>query len=167
MDILLLILCGVCLLLGLIGCILPILPGPPIAYGGMVLLYFTSLPPFTLWQLAIWLALVILVQILDYFIPVWGARRMGGSSWAVRGSIAGTLIGLFVFPPWGILIGPLVGAIGGELLGGNGLSRSIRAGIGVFIGFLLGTVSKFILCGWFIYIYLQTIFGNLSLSLPA
>ncbi|MCC8187628.1 MAG: DUF456 domain-containing protein [Bacteroides sp.] len=161
MDILLMILCGVCLLLGLVGCLLPILPGPPFAYIGMVFLYFTTPPPFTVWQLTGWLALVVLVQIVDYFIPIWGARRLGGSSWAVRGSIAGTIAGLFVFPPWGLLLGPLVGATAGELLGGRGLKHSIRAGLGVFVGFIAGTVCKFMLCGWFIYLYLQTIFGNL------
>ncbi len=160
MDLFLIILCGACLLLGLVGCLLPILPGPPLAYGGMVLLYFITPPPFTVWHLTGWLALVVLVQILDHFIPIWGARRLGGSSWAVRGSIAGTVAGLFVLPPWGLLLGPLVGAIAGELLGGNGPGRSVRAGLGVFIGFLLGTVCKFMLCGWFIYIYMQTIFGH-------
>lgn len=99
MDILLIILGILCLLAGLAGCILPALPGPPLAYGGMLLLHFTDRVQFGTTQLVVWLVLVIVVQVLDYFVPLLGAKYSGGSRWGERGCLAGTIAGLF-FMPW-------------------------------------------------------------------
>ena len=104
MDILLIILGILCLLAGLAGCILPALPGPPLAYGGMLLLHFTDRVQFGTTQLVVWLVLVVVVQVLDYFVPLLGAKYSGGSRWGERGCLAGTLVGLFFrsppFRPW-------------------------------------------------------------------
>ena len=100
MDILLIILGILCLLAGLAGCILPALPGPPLAYGGMLLLHFTDRVQFGTTQLVVWLVLVVVVQVLDYFVPLLGAKYSGGSRWGERGCLAGTLVGLFFSPPF-------------------------------------------------------------------
>ena len=115
MDILLIIIGSICLLAGLIGCIVPMLPGPPIAYMALVLLHFTDKVQFTITQLLLWLLLVIVIQVLDYFIPMFGVKRFGGTSWGNWGCIIGTFTGLFLFPPWGVIIGPFAGAFIGEL----------------------------------------------------
>ena len=149
-DILLIILGSLCLLIGLAGCILPALPGPPLAYAGMLLLHFTERTQFTTVELIVWLVLVIIVQILDYFVPLLGAKYSGGSRWGERGCLAGTLVGLF-FMPWGIILGPFLGAVIGELLGGRETKDALRSGLGSLLGFLLGTFVKCALCGYFIW----------------
>lgn len=151
MDIVWIVLGALCLLVGLAGCFLPALPGPPLAYVGMLLLHITERVQFTVSQLVVWAILVIVVQVLDYFTPLIGTKYGGGSKWGNRGCIAGTVIGMFFFPPWGIILGPLVGAIAGELLGGKLTHEALRAGLGAFVGFLLGVVIKVSLCGYFIY----------------
>ena len=149
-DILLIILGFLCLLGGLAGCILPVLPGPPLAYAGMLLLHFTERVQFTTIELIVWLVLVVVIQVLDYFVPLLGAKYSGGSRWGERGCLAGTLIGLF-FMPWAIILGPFVGAIIGVLAGGRATKDALRSGFGSLVGFLLGTFIKCVLCGYFIW----------------
>ena len=172
MDTFLIILGALCLLLGLIGCVAPVLPGVPLSYLGLLLLHWTDRVQFS-WQfLVIWGVIVIIIQVLDYIIPAWGTKRFGGSKYGVWGSTIGLLVGLFM-GPWGIVIGPFLGAVLGELLyfnrhpqvtassgeqsenntqqnNNNNLNRAIRAGFGSFIGLLTGTVLKCICCGMMI-----------------
>lgn len=157
MDILFIVLGIICLLVGLAGCVVPILPGPPIAYAALVLLHLTDKVQFTLKQFIVWLIVVVVVQLVDYVIPTYGTKKFGGTRWGVWGCFFGTVIGLFVFPPWGVILGPFFGAIAGELLGGKETRQALRAGMGAFIGFMAGTVLKFIVCGWFIYIFIRAL----------
>ena len=152
MDILLIILGALCLLGGLAGCILPMLPGPPLAYAGLLLLHFTEQVQFSTTQLVVWLIVVVVIQVLDYFVPMLGSKYTGGTRWGTRGCMAGTLVGLF-FMPWGIILGPFLGAFIGELLGGSDKKLALKSGIGSLIGFLLGTVLKCAVCGYFIYLF--------------
>lgn len=148
MEILLIIAGVVCLIVGLVGCVLPMLPGPPVAYAALILLHLTSEAEFTLFQLTIWLLLVLIVQLLDYFVPMLGSKYTGGSKWGTRGCLIGTIIGLF-FMPIGIILGPFVGAIVGELLAGKDTAFALKSGLGSLMGFLLGTILKCMLCGYF------------------
>ena len=157
MDILLIIIGSICLLAGLIGCIVPMLPGPPIAYLALVLLHFTDKVQFTITQLFLWLLLVIAIHVLVYFIPMFGVKRFGGTSWGNWGCIIGTFAGLFLFPPWGVIIGPFAGAFIGELLGGKETHHALKAGFGAFVGFLMGTVLKVAVCGWFIFCFISAL----------
>lgn len=150
MDIILIILGILCLITGLVGCFLPILPGPPVAYTGLLLLHFTDKVQFTTTELLIWLLIVVIAQILDYFIPMLGSKYSGGSRWGTRGCLAGTLIGLF-FMPWGIILGPFLGAFIGELLGGQETGQALKSGLGSLLGFLFGTVLKCAIVGYFIW----------------
>lgn len=157
MDIVLIILGILCLIGGFVGCIAPVLPGPPIAYAALVLLHFTERVQFTTSQLVIWFLLVIIVQIADYFIPMIGTKKMGGTKWGIRGCLIGTIAGIFIFPPWGILFGPLAGAILGELLGGKETLHAVRAGLGAFLGFMAGVILKFTVCGIFTYLFIHAL----------
>lgn len=148
MDILFIIIGILCLLIGLAGCFLPVIPGPPVAYAGLLLLHFTDKVQYSTTQLLLWLLLVIILQVLDYFIPMLGSKYSGGTRWGTRGCLAGTIIGLF-FMPWGIVLGPFLGAFIGELLGGKETRQALKSGIGSLFGFLFGTVLKCILCGYF------------------
>ena len=150
MEIILIILGIICLVVGLLGCVLPMLPGPPVAYAAMLLLHFTERVQFSTAQLLIWLAIVIVVQVLDYFIPLIGSRYAGGSRWGSWGCLVGTVIGLF-FSPWGIIIGPFLGAVIGELLGDKDLKYALKSGLGSLLGFLFGTFIKLAVCGYFIW----------------
>ena len=96
LDIILIILGVLCLITGLMGCILPFLPGPPVAYLGLVLLHFTDKVQYTTTQLIVWLLIVLVVQVLDYFTPMLGSKYSGGSRWGNWGCIIGTLIGVVV-----------------------------------------------------------------------
>lgn len=79
------------------------------------------------------------------------------SSWGKWGCIIGTFAGIFLFPPWGVFIGPFAGAVAGELLGGKETKYALKAGFGAFAGFLLGTVLKVAVCGWFIFCFIRAL----------
>ena len=148
MDILLIVFAFLLLVAGIAGCVLPLLPGPPLAYAGMLLLHLTDKVHFTTPQLVIWLVVVIVLQVVDYITPLLGSKYSGGTSFGNRGCMAGTLLGLF-FMPWGVIVGPFIGAVAGEMIGGQDLPHAIRAGIGTLLGFLFGTLLKVIVCFYF------------------
>ena len=87
---------------------------------------------------------------MDYLTPLLGSKYSGGSKWGNWGCVIGTVIGLF-FAPWGLIAGPFLGAVIGELLGDKKLSQALKSGFGSLVGFLLGTVLKLTVCGYFIY----------------
>lgn len=154
MTILLIILGVICILVGLLGCVIPVLPGPPLSYLGLLLLHITDkydLSPTLLWIL---LAAVIVVTILDYVIPMWGSKYFGASKWGTRGSFVGTIIGLF-FLPWGIIVGPFLGAFIGEKLGKRDTGQAVVSGIGSVLGFLFGTALKCVLCGYMTLVFIK------------
>lgn len=157
MDVLWIVLGIICLLAGVAGCFLPVLPGPPVAYAGLLLLHFTDKVQFTATQLIVWAVLVIVVQLLDYVTPVLGSRYGGGTKWGNWGCAIGMLAGIFFFPPWGIIAGPFVGAVAGELLGGQQTREAVKAGMGAFLGFLVSIVLKVTLCGYFIFCFIRAL----------
>lgn len=146
MDIFLLIVAFLFLLIGIIGCIVPGLPGTPISYAGLWIAQATNRVDFS-WQfLLIWGIVVVVISVLDYVVPAWGTKKFGGTSWGVWGSTIGVFIGLF-FGAVGVIVGPLVGAILGELIAGKQLGAALKAGWGSFVGILFSTVIKLIACG--------------------
>lgn len=152
MDILLIILAFLLILAGLIGCILPVLPGPPLSYIALILVHFTRFAEFTPSELLIYGMIALLVQILDYIVPVWGTKKFGGTKYGTWGSIIGLIVSVFILPILGIVIGPFgiigllagpfFGALIGEKIGGQPSEKAFRAAIGSFIGFLAGTIMK-------------------------
>ncbi len=146
MDIFLLIIAFLFMLIGIIGCIVPGLPGTPIAYAGMWIAQATERVDFTWQTLLIWGIVTIVVSVLDYVIPAWGTKRYGGTRWGVWGSTIGVFVGLF-FGAAGVILGPLVGAIIGELMSGQEFSKALKAGWGSFVGIFFGTIIKLICCG--------------------
>ncbi len=148
MDYFLLSLAGILLLMGIAGCILPILPGPPLSYVGLLLLHFTRFATFGTNTLVFLGLLAVLVQILDYMVPVWGTRKFGGTKYGTWGSIIGLIAGMFFLPaigPFGIitlLAGPFLGAFIAERMAGRERHEATRAALGSFIGFMAGTFMK-------------------------
>jgi len=156
MDIVLYIISGILLLVGFIGCLLPVLPGTPISYLGIIILHLSSKIELSMNFLILWAIIVVAIQILDYFIPIWGTKKFGGSKAGILGSALGLIIGLF-FGPVGIILGPIVGAFIGELLAGKNHQIAIRAAFGSFIGFIFGTISKLVVAGFLIYYYVEAL----------
>jgi len=147
MDYVLIVLGVLLMISGILGCVLPILPGPPLSYLGILLLHLTSRYQFSTKFMIIWAVITVVVYALDYIIPVWGTKKFGGSKRGVWGSVIGLVIGLFFFPPFGIIIGPFLGAIIGELSSGKDSGSALKSGFGSFIGFLAGTLLKLIASG--------------------
>ncbi|WP_339655212.1 DUF456 domain-containing protein [uncultured Maribacter sp.] len=146
MDIFLLILGFILMLVGILGSFLPILPGPPISWVGLLLLHFTSVINMTWTFLGITLAIALLVFALDYVIPAIGTKKFGGTKAGVIGTTVGLVVALIfpVFGPFGIIIWPFIGALVGELLNKADKKTATKAAFGSFLGFLTGTFMKFL-----------------------
>lgn len=132
-------------IVGVVGCIVPALPGPPISYAALLLLYMANNPnnEITGKFLIIWIAIVATVTVLDYLIQPYFTKITGGSKLAVRYSIAGMVAGMVFFPPFGIVIGSFLGALIAELLvNKKPLQNSLLAAFGAFLGFIFGTGLK-------------------------
>lgn len=130
------------ILAGIAGCILPVIPGPPLSWAGLLLLHWTRFAQFSAVFLLVMACLAIVVTVLDYVIPVWGTKKFGGSKAGMWGATIGIFAGVFFFPPVGIIVGSFVGATLGEMIAGKESGSALKAGLGSFIGFLLSTGLK-------------------------
>ena len=140
-DYIFLILAIFLMIIGIIGCLVPVLPGPPISFLGLLLLHASKFGNFSLTTIVIFLVVTIVVTILDYIVPVWGTKRFGGSKYGMRGAAVGIVIGFFLGPV-GIILGPLIGAIVGELIFRDDMHYALKAGFGSLLGFLTGIGLK-------------------------
>ncbi len=137
-------LCFVAEVIGLLGCVVPVLPGPILSYLGLFCLLLTDSKPS--FEALIGFGLVTaVVTILDYVVPLWGAKKFQSSTWGLWGCFVGTIVGLF-FLPIGLVAGPFLGAVVGEVIAGRDNRAAVRSGFGALLGFLAGTLVKFILC---------------------
>jgi uncharacterized protein len=152
-DYLLLILGILFMIVGIIGCLVPVLPGPPISFLGLIMLHLTRFGHFTNSTLITLGIIAVVVTILDYIVPIWGTRRFGGSKYGTRGATVGLIIGFFL-GPLGIIIGPLLGAFVGEMIFKDDIKYAVRAGFGSLLGFMTGIglklAASFILTFYFI-----------------
>ena len=144
MTIALSILAGVLLLIGFIGCVVPVLPGPIIGYCGLLTLVLTEKCPSTLVLVTMGLV-VAAVTVADYVVPAIGAKKFDCSRWGTFGCFVGTIAGLF-FVPIGILLGPFLGAFLGELIALKPVGAALKGGLGAFLGFLSGVFLKLLAC---------------------
>jgi uncharacterized protein YqgC (DUF456 family) len=140
-DVLLAIIGSLLTVLGIIGCLVPVLPGPPLNYLAILLLHFTRYGQFTTTTLVVLAVVAVAVTVLDYIVPVWGTKKFGGSKYGTRGATVGLIIGLFLGPA-GIIIGPFAGAIVGELIFRDDFNYALKAGFGSLLGFLTGVGLK-------------------------
>ncbi|KIA82625.1 DUF456 domain-containing protein [Flavobacterium sp. AED] len=158
MDIVLLILSFSCMITGIFGSFLPVLPGPSISWVGLLLLYFTKAVPANYWILGIALLITIIITILDYVIPSKGTKKFGGSSYGIWGTNIGLIIGIIVPIPFGFLLGPFVGALIGELIfDSKDHKRALKAATGSFIGLLASSFMKFVVCVMYLGLFLTIV----------
>ncbi len=147
MDILLAIFALLFVVIGMIGCIVPILPGVVLAYAGLLCCYFCSFSAISTTAVFVWLAVTVFVSIADYFLPAYMSKIAGGTKAGVRGATAGMLIGLLLGSIVGAIIGPFIGAVVGELLhDSKDASKALKVGFGSFLSFLVGTGLKLAAC---------------------
>lgn len=157
-DYVLAVLAIIFIIIGLLGCILPVIPGPPLSFIGLLLLQFSNFGDFTFNFMLLMAVLAILVTVIDYIVPVWGTKKFGGSKAGVWGATLGLVAGIFFFPPIGIILGPLAGAIIAEVTRGEEFNKSLRAGFGSLAGFFLGTGIKLIASGLMTYYFFKELF---------
>lgn len=164
-----LIFAGIILLLvGLVGCLLPVIPGPPLAWLSLLLLHFHSKHSFEISTLVIWGIITAVVTVLDYYVPVWGTKKFGGTKYGVWGSTIGLIAGIFLLPmlgivlgPFGltgILLGPFAGAVIGEMIAGQSRENALRSGIGSFIGFVAGTFMKLVVVFFIGFVFFRELY---------
>ena len=140
-DYLLLIPGIVFMILGIIGCLVPVLPGPPLSYVGLILLHLTRFGQFTPAVLITLGIVAVVVSVMDYLVPIWGTKRFGGSKYGTKGATIGLIIGFFL-GQLGIILGPLIGAFVGEMIFKDDLNYAFKAGFGSLLGFLTGIGLK-------------------------
>lgn len=146
----------ICCVVGIAGSILPVLPGPPISWVGLLLLYLIPAVAIDYSFLGVTLGVALFILVMDYVVPIVGTKYFGGSKAGAYGSTIGVLVGLF-FPPFGFIIGPFLGAFLGEIIFNvnSNSKHAFKSAVGSFIGFLAGTFMKVLISvvylGLFIY----------------
>lgn len=156
MDSILLILGFICMIVGVFGSFLPVLPGLSICWVGLLLLYLTNAVENNYWVLGITLLITIIITILDYVIPAKGTKKFGGSSYGVWGTNIGLIVGILAPVPFGFIIGPFVGAFIGEIIyDSKNHKRALKAATGSLLGFLASSFINFLFCIIFLGIFIS------------
>ncbi|MDT0556356.1 DUF456 domain-containing protein [Patiriisocius hiemis] len=164
MDILFISLGFIFMLVGIVGSILPVIPGTPVSWVGLLLLYLAPSIPFS-WPFIIITGVVaIFIYVMDYLIPAMGTKKFGGSKAGAWGTTLGLFIGIIFFPPFGILIGPFLGALLGELLFNKTEGpQALKAAFGSFMGFLASTFIKLLTTLVFLGLFIWKVIANWEL----
>lgn len=151
------------LIIGYVSCVLPPLPGPPVAFLALILLHFTHHDVTFSTTLLVVLGIIsVAVTILDNFVAIWGTHKFGGTKAGVRGSVFGMLLGIFILTPFvgpfSVFLGPFLGAVIGELISGQKIDVALKSGLGSFIGFILGLGMKLIVTTFIAFYFFKAIF---------
>jgi len=131
---------------GVMGNVIPGIPGTPLILAGAVghQLYFAGQGGVGWWWVAALAALGLVALGLDYLATLIGAKKLGATWKGMLGALLGIIVGLFVFPPVGLIIGPFIGAMGFEWAFGREARESAKAGVGAVLGMALGVVGKLV-----------------------
>lgn len=142
-EILVAIVSGFLIVLGGIGAFLPILPGPPLSFGGLLLYaWYTDFTKITPIMLVVFGLLTVATMIMDVVAPALGAKGYKASRYGTIGSFIGAFAGIFIFGPLGIIIGPFIGGFLGEMMNYNNLDQAYKTAVGSFIGFIFGSLFR-------------------------
>lgn len=160
MDLLFIVLGLILCIVGLIGSFVPIIPGPITSWLGLLTISFTSNIELSDKFLLISFIIAVFVFFLDIIIPIVGLKRFGGTNKGMIGATIGLLIGFFVLGPFGIIIGPFIGAYSGEMIGNLKVKKAIKASIGTLIGFIGGVTIKFTISLIYLFIFLWEVVKN-------
>lgn len=157
--IVLIILGCLCVIIGLIGCVVPGIAGPPFSYLALILLSIAkrweAFSPEFLIGMAV---MTVGVTVIDYLMPAAGAKKFGASRYGFWGAFAGMWLGIIYAPPLGMIIGAFLGALGGEMLRGKTGTEALKAGWGVFVGVMAGMIMKLIASGIMTFYFVKGLF---------
>ena len=159
MDIFLSIAAFLLSLLGIVGCVAPLLPGPALSFAGLLCAYGCSYSSMSGTAVVLWLAATIVVSVADYFLPAYMTRLMGGSRAGEIGATIGLVVGMFFFfSVASLVLCPFFGAVAGELIHDRTNSgRAFGSGLGSFVAFAVGTGIKLVVCvGMFVHVVADT-----------
>jgi len=146
-------------LAGMVGCILPVIPGPILSFSAILLLsWIKNWHIFSPSFLVIMGALGAFLTVFDYVAPAIGAKKYGASKSGLWGSAIGMIIGIFFIPPWGLIVGAFIGAFVGELSAGKSGHKALRAGWGILIGNVLGIGLKLAFTAVILLYYIKEMF---------
>lgn len=143
------------MIVGLLGVVLPVLPGIPLSWLGLFIYALaTGYERISIATVIVFFLLTVLTLVLDFVAPMLGAKKYQASKLGIIGAFLGTVVGIFVLGFWGIIIGPLAGAFIGELIARGKPNQAFGSALGTFIGFIAGTLFKIIvilvMAGFFI-----------------
>ena len=145
MDLLLLMIGFLCMIIGVFGSFMPVIPGISMSWFGILLLYLTNSIPANYWILSITLLITVVFSVLDYFIPSQGTKKLGGSSYGIWGTNIGLILGFLTPVPFGFLMGAFLGAFIGEMLyDSRNHNRALKAASGSVLGFLVSSFMMFL-----------------------
>lgn len=162
MDIALLIIGFLLMIIGLLGSFLPVLPGPPVSWVGLLLLYLTKTVEDNWWLVGITFSIAVLITILDYLIPAYGSKKFGGSKYGAWGATLGLVVGLFLPIPFGFLVGAFIGAFIGEWMFQQNTQQSIKAALGSFLGVMASNFMKFMVSLVYLVMFVFVAIKNLD-----
>tara|TARA_B100001063_G_C16717652_1_gene531672 strand:+ start:762 stop:1298 length:537 start_codon:yes stop_codon:yes gene_type:complete len=154
MEIILLIVAGIFMLLGVLGSFLPVLPGVPLSWIGLLIFYLIPGVGMNYWFLGITLVVAVLFYILNLIIPAMGTKKFGGSRKGMIGATIGLVIGIFAPIPFAILIFPFIGAFVGEIINKSDSRTAGKAAFGSFLGLLASSFMEFIVTFAFLILFL-------------
>jgi uncharacterized protein YqgC (DUF456 family) len=140
------------MIIGLIGCFIPIIPGPPLCYISLLVLNFFSSYQIENQFLIDWALIIVAITILDIWLQIYGVKKFGGKKMAINGTMIGLIVGLIVPIPFGFIIGPFVGAFLGAYLESEDKEfvKILKIAFGSIVGFLGGIVLKLVVCSYMI-----------------
>jgi uncharacterized protein YqgC (DUF456 family) len=164
MDLILILIGLICLVVGVFGSFLPVLPGPICSWLGLFLLYLTQAIPTNYWVLVPTFLIMVLISVLDYIIPAKGTKKFGGSKYGIWGTNIGLIIGIFFIPMvFGFAIGAFIGAFFGELYN-NAQDKNValRAAIGSLLGLLVSSFMKLMVCLIYLAIFIKVVWDYKS-----
>jgi len=142
------------LVLGFVGAILPIIPGPILTYLGLLFLHLFTELNFSNTELVLYAIVAMLVFLSDYILQFIGVKKFGGGNYSIYGTIIGVIAGLF-FPPIGLIIGPFIGAFTGALMDNKKNNEAMVIAFGALVGFIFGTFIKILYSLAIIYIVID------------
>ncbi len=148
------------LILGCIGSVLPVLPGPILSYVGLLIIHFFALDTefFTNYELIIYGVLALFIFFSDYFLQLFGVKKMGGKKKAIYGTTIGVILGMFFIPPFGIVLGAFLGAFLGALMDDQNNKQAFKVAFGSLIGFIFGTLIKLVYSFYIISLVITKLF---------
>ncbi|MBR3628066.1 MAG: DUF456 domain-containing protein [Elusimicrobia bacterium] len=161
MSIFLIVLAFILIIVGLVGTFIPMFPGLPIGWLGLFVAFFSTKCNLSIWTLVITLLLMVIITVLDYFIPARMVKKSGGTKSGERGAIIGSLSGIIFVNPIILIFGSFIGALIGEIINDSkDMKKALKSAFSSFVGFLLGTgIKAFLTLSFLLILILNLVFG--------